>query len=70
MSSGKTVTAYGWAARTIEQLAQDYPTHTEHRVGLAALRIGLKAILGEHDLLDKELVVMAKDHGQSTREVQ
>lgn len=61
--AGTTITLYGPQASAIDELATRYPTHTTHRVGVAALRIGLRTILESQDLLEAELVTMARETG-------
>lgn len=62
----KTITVYGISARLIDELAQDYPTHTAHRIAAAALRVGLEAVKADPTRLTEELVAMARQAGEST----
>jgi len=65
MQNAKTVTVYGTTARSIEELARTCPTHTEHRVGVAALRVGLQRLVEQPELLEKELAAMAHHHDEA-----
>lgn len=64
MANGRTITVYGQPARLIGELADGYPTHTEHRIGVAALRVGLRVVQETPELLDRELVAMAREPAQ------
>jgi hypothetical protein len=61
MSRQKTITVYGPAARAIDDLARACPTHSVHRIGVAAMRVGLRVLAGNPDLLERELVAMARE---------
>lgn len=65
MPNAKTVTVYGTTARSIEELARTCPTHTEHRVGVAALRVGLRRLVEQPELLDQELAAMARHRSEA-----
>lgn len=65
MPNAKTVTVYGSTARNIEELARMCPTHTEHRVGVAALRVGLRRLVEQPELLEQELAAMVRHHSEA-----
>jgi hypothetical protein len=58
MGQKKTITVFGDLAVQLAVIAQGFPGIAVHRVGVAALRMGLRAISRRPELLTRELEEM------------
>lgn len=54
----RTVTACGWLARLLDDIASRLIGVSAHKAGVAALRLGVKLAMKDPDALDRELELM------------